>query len=377
MIQDGKDVFVYHYVALYREPIFRSLKYSSRLDFLLISDVSSNNDIKVADVEEVIGEKFFRCRNRWFFGRYLYQLGLLRKLRSEKVRTVTFLGDPNFLTTWIALVYLKFMGIPSFLWTHGFINRGGRVRRRVLLLYYRLCSGIFLYGEGARAQLLAEGFDPKKLHVIYNSLNYSRQKSLRLELLESRVCGSDDAEREVFNVVFIGRLTFHKKLDFLIRSIPGIISRGCPVVLTFVGDGEAKEGLMELASNLGVGNSVNFTGAAYDERDIAPILTNADCCVSPGEVGLTAMHALAYGTPVVTHSNELNQMPEFEAVISGVTGELFSENDLQDMTHSILKIWRNGKSFYGDNCISIIEEKYNPEVQARLIEKVLLSEKTI
>ena len=377
MTRHGKDIFVYHYVALYREPIFRSLKYSSRLNFLLVSDVSSNNDIKVSDVKEVIGESFFRCRNRWFFGKYLYQFGLLKKLRTEEVRTVTFLGDPNFLTTWIALFYLKFMGVPSFLWTHGFIDRGSILRRRILLFYYRLCSGIFLYGEKARDQLLDAGFNPENLHVIYNSLDYPRQKSLRLELLNSDKYSRVGSEEEVFNVVFIGRLTFHKKLDFLIRSIPEILSSACPVVLTFVGDGEAKEELVELASNLGVSNSIVFTGAAYDEQDIAPILTTADCCVSPGEIGLTAMHALAYGTPIVTHSNESTQMPEFEAVISGSTGELFVENDLQDMIQSILMVWKNGKSYYSDNCISIIEEKYNPEVQAKLIEEVLLSEKMV
>ena len=42
----------------------------------------------------------------------------------------------------------------------------------------------------------------------------------------------------------------------------------------------------------------------------------SDLTVSPGNIGLTAIHSLSYGTPVCSHSNFNNQMPESEAIIN-------------------------------------------------------------
>jgi glycosyltransferase involved in cell wall biosynthesis len=42
-----------------------------------------------------------------------------------------------------------------------------------------------------------------------------------------------------------------------------------------------------------------FYGESYNERELAPLIALADVCVSPGNVGLTAIHALTYGTPVI------------------------------------------------------------------------------
>ena len=63
---------------------------------------------------------------------------------------------------------------------------------------------------------------------------------------------------------------------------------------------------------------------AYDENEIGDLIYNADLCVSPGNVGLTAIHTLTYGTPVLSHANFPNQMPEFEAIDKDFTSFLFS-----------------------------------------------------
>lgn len=53
----------------------------------------------------------------------------------------------------------------------------------------------------------------------------------------------------------------------------------------------------------------------------AEFIYNADLCVSPGNVGLTAMHSLVFGCPVITHNCFEWQMPEFEAIQPGITGD--------------------------------------------------------
>lgn len=80
-----------------------------------------------------------------------------------------------------------------------------------------------------------------------------------------------------------------------------------------------------------------FYGACYDEKQIAEFLYNADLCVSPGNVGLNAMHAMTFGCPVIRHSNMVAQMPEVEAIEDGLTGTYFEENNIESLAQSIKK----------------------------------------
>lgn len=73
-----------------------------------------------------------------------------------------------------------------------------------------------------------------------------------------------------------------------------------------------------------VDKNVWFYGSCYDEQTNAELIYNADMCVAPGNVGLTAIHAMTFGCPVITHSDFKWQMPEFEAIHPGKTGDFSS-----------------------------------------------------
>lgn len=85
----------------------------------------------------------------------------------------------------------------------------------------------------------------------------------------------------------------------------------------------------------GLDSQIWFYGPSYDENTNAVLLYNAEVCVSPGNVGLTSIHSLSYGTPVVTNDNFDTQMPEFEAIQSGLTGSFFHENDVNSLANAI------------------------------------------
>lgn len=94
-----------------------------------------------------------------------------------------------------------------------------------------------------------------------------------------------------------------------------------------------------------------------------------DVVVSPGKVGLTAMHSLMFGTPVITHSDMDRQMPEVEAVVEGFSGMLFQYGNLLDLTRCLMEFpqvfhdrWRTR-----DNCFRIIDDVYNPRKQCEVL----------
>ena len=118
---------------------------------------------------------------------------------------------------------------------------------------------------------------------------------------------------------------------------------------------------------------LHFTGACYDEEEIGRYLFVSDLCVSPGNVGLTAIHSLSLGTPVCTHSNMKDQMPEAEAITDGYNGILFEENNVQDLTLKI-ETWlktNTDRVKIREQCYEIIDKYYNPTYQMSVINRLI------
>lgn len=43
------------------------------------------------------------------------------------------------------------------------------------------------------------------------------------------------------------------------------------------------------------------------------------------------MHSMMFGCPVITHNNFNWQMPEYEAIKPGITGDFFKMDDVSDL----------------------------------------------
>ena len=147
--------------------------------------------------------------------------------------------------------------------------------------------------------------------------------------------------------------------------------------MSFIGDGVQKEELQSLTEQFGLSKQVWFYGACYDEKQISDFMYNADICVSPGNVGLTAMHAMTFGLPVITHDNFCNQMPEYEAIEDGETGAFFKENDVNSLAKSIQEWFENhsDREKVRRACYKVIDEKYNPHVQVKIFKDVIYNKK--
>lgn len=258
-------------------------------------------------------------------------------------------------------------------WTHGWYGRESRLQAALKRLFWRNVDDFLLYGDYARRLMTAEGFRPERLHVIANSLDYDRQLELRRSLVPSdiyrRMFGND---RPV--VVFIGRLTYEKRLDMLLRAMTLLAGRGLKLNLLLVGAGEAGDMLRAEVRAAGLDDCVRFYGPCYDEAANAELLYNADLCVSPGNVGLTAIHAMMFGCPVLTHDNFKYQGPEFEAVKPGVTGAFFR----QGATDSLALCMEEWLAAHGADrtavrrdCYAEIDGKWNPYYQIEVLKSVL------
>lgn len=306
------------------------------------------------------------------FGPFYWQSGALKLLKSDYTDIITP-GDIHCISTWLFLLLSKFTKKRIYFWTHGAYGDESFLRRWLTRIRYKFLAGAFLYGNYAKQYLAKYGIPENKLHVIYNSLDYDNQLPMR-SILEPTDIYRSHFGNEDKNIVFIGRLTTVKKLDQILKAVTDLKKKGVNLNVTFVGDGSEKQKLEALSKELNLDN-VWFYGACYDEHKIAELLFNADVCVSPGNVGLTAMHAMSFGCPVISHNNFAMQMPEFEAIEEGKTGTFFKENDVDSLADAVNN-WINtcnDREAVRQACYKVIDEKYNPHVQVKTIKNSIFN----
>ncbi len=378
---------IYPYFAHYRLPVLQELAKKSAIKYTLISDPDSGNDIKKIDPDianknlEDGGLRWKFVKNKWLYKEaILWQSGLLKSLRKEKFDDVIFLANAYYLSTWFATFYLKMTGKKVYMWTHGVITTKKDWKWRLRKVFYGLSDGVLLYGHKAREVMAKNGFPQRKLHVIYNSTGSINDLIVKNEIpIEER----NQTKKQLFKhpdlpiLIFVGRLTYVKKLDQILQAANILRQEDFKVNVLYVGDGEARNDLENLAQSLKLTSYCHFYGACFQKEELEKLFAISDLCVSPGEVGLTAMSALANGKPVLSHDDFNYQMPEYEAIEPGVNGMLFKRNSISDLALKtkqwIVENKDTSEELMRSNCKKVIMEKYNAEYQAELINAILLN----
>jgi glycosyltransferase involved in cell wall biosynthesis len=296
------------------------------------------------------------------------------KLAFSSYRKYVLTGDIRCISNWLILIFTRLLGKKTYLWTHGWYGNETTSKIIIKKIFFGLSNGLFLYGDYAKKLMIEEGFSKDKLHVIYNSLSYNLQLEVRKNLRPSNICNEYFQETAPV-VIFTGRLTKKKKIDLLIDAHKHLNSQGIKINVLLLGAGQEADYLKEKAEKWGLADFYCFYGECYDENIIGNLYYNSTVCVSPGNVGLTAIHALTYGCPVITHDNFPLQMPEFEAIERGKTGDFFNFADAESLANTI-KLWISNNypksKHLIENCFEIVNLKFNPDYQIKVFENVLL-----
>ena len=293
------------------------------------------------------------------------------RLSFKRYKHYILTGEQSCLSTWMTLLLNRLLNKKTYLWSHSWHGDESGFKRIRTKLYLHLASGLLLYGNYAKELLLKEGYNENKLFVIYNSLDYDIQLSIRENLSLSPVY-QDYFGNDYPVVIFTGRLTSEKKIEQLIDAHKILLDQGIAFNVLLLGDGEDTNKLQELVKRGGVESYFWFYGACYDESVIGNLYYNATVCVSPGNVGLTAIHAMTYGCPVIAHNTFSKQGPEFEAIVPGVTGDFFEKDNVHSLVDKI-KTWiSNGNNEQvKKSCFKLIDSKYNPNYQISVLKNAV------
>ncbi|MBD5353583.1 MAG: glycosyltransferase [Bacteroides sp.] len=323
-------------------------------------------DPKVLKNTNIIGRKTWRG--------LIWQKGTLKLLCANNYDRYLMLGEPFTLSTWLFMMMRPLVAPKKkiYLWSHGWYGREGVIKKWIKRCFFGLANGTFLYGNYAREVAIQQGNNPNKFGVIHNSLDYEKHKKLR-ESISTTSIYSDHFGNDNPTLIFIGRLTKVKKLNQVIEAVAQLKEKNEYYNIIFVGDGEERDSLQKLSSELDI--PVWFYGSCYDEAKNAELIHNADLCISPGNVGLTAIHTMTFGTPVITHSNLPNQMPEFEAIHDGKTGAFFTEDSVDSLA-KVISGWFSATNYSRENirhnCQEEIDNYWTPQFQLNTLKQYLI-----
>jgi glycosyltransferase involved in cell wall biosynthesis len=268
-------------------------------------------------------------------------------------------GAPRTLSTLLLLAKARFRGAKTVWWGHYWSSTSRTWRFLLRLLLMRMADAVLFYtdAEVSEYHRLTGARDRRPLAALNNGLH------LDMVRLHRRPYIAATRGREI---LFIGRLTEKASLGLLLEAMARPESLE-GLRLHVVGSGSTETALRTQASELGLDERVSWHGATLDEEKIAETANRCLAFVYPGEVGLSLIHALAYGLPAVVHDERWRHMPEIAAFGENRTGRVFRAGRSEDLTRVLAELLDDTAALdqYSREGLAVTETSYNTQDMAR------------
>lgn len=359
---------IFNYPPAYRTSIYKKIDEEFDTKFYFAEELEHGKpcDIKKLDYK-IFKNSVGHIENRKFI-KWGWKTGTqLLPYKNYDAFLITADADWSYIPFLIAC---KILRKPVYAWGHG--SRYWYWKRLGTDWFFvKMLSGYFTYGNGGKKAMMKLGIPEKKLHVIYNSLCDEVKPEEHEDLITNVYYNHFNNDFQT--ILFIGRLTKVKQLDWILKCCSLHKNEGFDYNVIIIGDGPMMSELKIHSLELDLSERIWFYGECYDNNKLNELIYNADLCVSPGNVGLTALHSMMYGTPVLSNDDEATQMPEYEAIIPGQTGDLYRYKDFNDFCLK-LKNWLNtskDRSRVRHNCYNMINGKWNSLYQIRLLKNII------
>ena len=201
---------------------------------------------------------------------------------------------------------------------------------KALILYNRLTDTTVAISQAVRDALLQAGTRHHKVRIIPDGVDISLFENNDPQPWRQKL-GIDEKAPVIG---FIGSLIRKKGIEFLLRAGPPILEKHPSCRFLVVGEGHLQSDLEQLVTNLGMTDSVIFTGR---QTDIPGILAAMDVFVLPSlqeGLGVSALEAMAAEKPIV--ASRVGGLPE--SVVHGETGFLVKPEDADELAGSLLRL---------------------------------------
>ena len=275
---------------------------------------------------------------RVYFGRSATAMKqcVIPVLRKYKPGVVITEFSLSYITFWGLFVLRKLFNYKLIVWTHGVKSKEmlqpfSSRQSKIQLWVYNRADAIILYSKKRKELLEQKIKNPEKLFLASNTLDTDTLNRI-YSLLETKGKAAVKEElgfRNKFNFVFIGRLVPAKRLDLLLEAFSKISGK-YDVALHIIGNGPEEEKVKRQTAEH---ENIFYHGPIHELEKSSTYLFASDLMVMPGYVGLSVVHAMAMGCPVLTCRQGPDgpyHSPEVEYIHDGING-LFCDNSAEGL----------------------------------------------
>ena len=286
---------------------------------------------------------------------------------NKKSNVVILTWNSQYMSLIPALLRAKWNGVGTIVWGHGYSKRESWLRLTIRRWIGRIADAVLFYDfETAKRYVEEYRFPESKVFTAANSIDqqpildakeYWRQNQKELGKFQEE---NDLLEGPV--ILFVSRLHPDNRLDLLIESSAILKASFSSLRVVVVGKGEGEtERLKQLAQDFGVQDHLIFTGAIYNENELAKWFLSSTVFCYPANVGLSLFHAFGYGLPVVTSDNIAGQNPEIFAFDNNINGKFYKDGDADHLAEVLRNLFADDveRGKLSQNAIQTVQSKFN------------------
>jgi glycosyltransferase involved in cell wall biosynthesis len=355
-------------VPHYRVPLFELLSKEPELDLAVQVSEAAANGNKTLPLKNV--DYHIRAKEKKILGA-VWQTGMRLNKAKSQGDVLVVCGDVRYLSNYRLIFQAKRKKIAVIWWGHHQSAFNSRIKMAIRLFIVKMLADSYLcYTDEGKTFLRKKGFAPNRVFATGNTLDTNAvDKAIREwdhQKLETFKTNKRIKNKKV--VLFCGRLNRKAKLQVLLYALCELIKKNTAYHLVVIGDGVMLEEWRNLANRLELKEHITWAGKITEQYELAPFFMTAKLFVYPGAIGLSLLHAFAYGLPVVTHGNCENHGPEFAAFQEGQNGKAFVEDDSGSLCNIISTVVEDEERLFsmGQNARETILNKFT---MAKMVER--------
>lgn len=261
-------------------------------------------------------------------------------LNKNQVRAVFF-------DHWKSIENIKIEALnkqPSFCLIHSKeINhdQGSSLNKRMLAALSK-ATFIIANSNFTKNLIKEKGMIAKNIHVIHPGCNYPITVSAEANTKAQQLFNQANPK-----IITVARLDKRKNHEKILMTIKNLISKFPNIKYISIGDGEEKNNLLKLKTELSLNKEVEFIFNSSEQEKVA-LLSNADLCFMPSIIskksvegfGITFIEAAAYGVASIGGKDG----GQVDAIQHNQTGLICDGNDLSAIYEAIIKFFENNNN---------------------------------
>jgi glycosyltransferase involved in cell wall biosynthesis len=287
----------------------------------------------------------------------LWQNNLLR-YKIQKDDIVIISGNPRYISSIIFILKVRILGGKIVWWSHYRSSTSKKWRMKLRLRLMKMANGIMFYTQDEVDEYLStiKQKEDRSIVGLNNGIDMIPIKLHRKKY---------DADLRRREILFLGRISQKANFKILLEALkhPNLIN----VTLNVIGNDDRYSFLNGDQSTVFNASKINWYGKLTDEQEISNIANRCRIFIYPGAVGLSLIHAMAYGLPCLLHSDRLKHMPEIAAFKTGITGLTFHPSDAKDLAVKLSTMISNINALntMSENCLKAVENEFNTSRMAQ------------